>query len=110
MSIRGLLGGVFAKLEGAGLYPETLRAAALLMWRAILLGSALFLMLGEDPEANFKLNGVSYVAALIWSYYDGVFAKRKWSTAWLEAIFLQLAGVQVGNILVAAFEILQFEA
>jgi hypothetical protein len=80
-----------------------LAAAGSLMWRAALLGTALYLMLGDDPDANLRLNGASYIVAVVWSYYDGVFAKRMWSIAFLEAVFLHLAGIQVGNLLATIF-------
>lgn len=53
--------------------------------------------------ANLKLNGISYIAAVVWSYYDGALARRKWSTAWLEGLFMHLAGIQMGNILAFVF-------
>lgn len=96
-------GGIIAKLAETGLQRESLAAGGRLLWRAVLLGAALYLLIGDDPDANLKLNGVSYIAALIWAYYDGVFAKRMWSIAWLEAIFLHLAGIQVGNLLAMIF-------
>ena len=70
-----------------------------LIWRAVLLGTALFLMLGDNPDTNLKLNVAAYIAAVLWCFYDGVFARRRWSIAWLEAIFLHLAVIQVGNLL-----------
>lgn len=63
-----------------------------------------FMVLGENPDANLKLNAVSYiVVAAIWAYYDGIFTKRMWLMAFLEAIFLHLAAVQVGNFLALVF-------
>ncbi len=103
MSNARLLGGIVARLAETRIRSENLGATGRLMWRAVLLGTALYLMLGDDPDANLKLNGVSYIVAVIWVYYDGVFAKRMWSIAWLEAIFLHLAGMQVGNLLAAIF-------
>ena len=69
-----LLDGFRHGLERTGISADTIRATGALMWRGVLLGSALYLLLGEDPEANLKLNGVSYIVALVWSYYDGLFA------------------------------------
>lgn len=94
---------IAARLAETGLRRDCLTAAGKLMWRAVLLGTALYLILGNDPDANLKLNGVSYIAAVVWSYYDGVFAKRMWSIAFLEAIFLHLAGIQAGNLLATIF-------
>lgn len=94
---------IVARLAKTGLRRDSLAAAGSLMWRAALLGTALYLMLGDDPDANLKLNGVSYFAATVWSFYDGVFAKRMWSIAFLEAVFLHLAGIQVGNLLATIF-------
>lgn len=91
------------RLQQAGISADTLRTTGALMWRGVLLGSALYLLLGEDPEANLKLNGVSYIVAVVWSYYDGMFARRIWSVAFVEAIFLHLLGIQVGNLLAAIF-------
>ncbi|WP_146203000.1 hypothetical protein [Silicimonas algicola] len=73
------------------------------MWRGILLGTALYLLIGEDAEANLKLNGVSYIVALVWAYYDGMFIRRIWAMAFVEAAFMLLIGVQVANLLAAVF-------
>ena len=97
------LDGLVERLQRTGNSADTLRATGALMWRGVLLGAALYLLLGEDPEANLKLNGVSYIVALVWSYYDGMFARRVWSMAFVEAIFLHLLGIQVGNLLAAIF-------
>ena len=98
-----LFDGIVERLRTTGLSPLTIRAAGLLMWRSVLLGTALYLLLGADPNANIKLNGVAYIVALVWAYYDGVFAKRMWLLAFVEGIFLHLLGVQVGNLLAAIF-------
>lgn len=90
-------------LERTGISAATLHATGALMWRGVLLGAALYLLLGDDPEVNLKLNGVSYIVALVWSYYDGMFARRIWSMAFVEAIFLHLLGIQLGNLLAAIF-------
>lgn len=94
-----IFSSIVERLDEIGVHADSIKTAKLFMWRAVILGSTLYLILGDDPDANLKLNGVSYIAAVIWVYYDGVFAKRIWSIAWLEAIFLHLAGVQVGNFL-----------
>lgn len=98
-----LFGEFVERLQRTGISADTLRATGALMWRGVLLGAALYLLLGEDPEANLKLNGVSYIVAVIWSYYDGMFARRVWSMAFVEAIFLHLLGIQVGNLLAVIF-------
>lgn len=98
-----LFGEFVERLQRTGISADTLHATGALMWRGVLLGTALYLLLGEDPEANLKLNGVSYIVAVVWSYYDGVFARRAWSMAFVEAIFLHLLGIQVGNLLAAIF-------
>lgn len=98
-----LLDGFRHGLERTGISADTIRASGALMCRGVLLGSALYLLLGEDPEANLKLNGVSYIVAVVWSYYDGMFARRVWSMAFVEAIFLHLLGIQVGNLLAVIF-------
>ncbi|WP_149755205.1 hypothetical protein [Roseivivax sediminis] len=91
------------RLQRTEMSADTLRATGALMWRGVLLGTALYLLLGEDPEANLKLNGVSYIVAVVWFYYDGMFARRVWSMAFAEAIFLHLLGIQVGNLLALIF-------
>ncbi|RBI67537.1 hypothetical protein DQW77_17525 [Roseovarius sp. TE539] len=95
--------GLVERLLRTGISAGTLRATGALMWRGVLLGTALYLLLGEDPEANLKLNGVSYIVAVVWSYYDGMFARRVRSMAFVEAIFLHLLGIQVGNLLAVTF-------
>lgn len=92
-----------ARLTATGFYREGLRAVGGLLWRGAILGTALYLLIGSDPSANLKLNGVSYSAAMIWCYYDGVFEGRKWSIAWFEGLILHLAGIQIGNILALIF-------
>lgn len=91
------------RLQRTGISVDTLRTTGAMMWRGVLLGSVLYLLLGEDPEANLKLNGVFYIVAVVWSYYDGIFARRVWWIAFVEAIFLHLLGIQVGNLLAAMF-------
>jgi len=93
-----LLGGLVERLRRIWT-----SAAGALVWRGVLLGTALYLLLGEDSVANLKLNGVSYIVALVWTYYDGTFARRIWSMAFVEAAFLHIFGVQVGNLLAAIF-------
>lgn len=92
-----------ARLAVTGFYRECLRAAGRLLWRGAILGTALYLLIGSDPSVNLKLNGVSCIAAMIWCYYDGVFARRKWSVAWFEGLIMHLAGIQIGNILALIF-------
>jgi len=58
-----------------------LDAAKRLMTRYVLFGMAPYLMLGDDPKANLKLNGVSHITAVIWAYYDGVSVKQIWLIA-----------------------------
>lgn len=103
MSMARLLGRISNRLAETGLHPQGLSAVSDLLWRAVLLGSILYLTLGSEPAANLKLNAMAYMVAVIWSYYDGVFVKRMWSIAWLEAIFLHLAAVQVGSLLALLF-------
>lgn len=82
-----------------GLSRERSIVAARVLWRGALLGIALYLLLGDDPSVNLKLNGVSFIVAMVWSYYDGAFSRRRWSIAWSEGLIMHLAGVQVANIL-----------
>jgi len=49
------------------------------------------------------LNLLSYIIAFVWSYYDGLLSKGWWRYAWIEAIFLHLAAVQLGNLLALIF-------
>lgn len=92
-----------ARLAATGFYREGLRAAGGLLWRGAILRTALYLLIGNDPSVNLKLNGVSYIAAIIWCYYDGAFARRKWSIAWFEGLIMHLAGIQIGNLLALIF-------
>lgn len=93
----------FARARERGTSPRALREVGALMWRGVLLGTTLYLALRDDPETNLKLNGISYILALLWAYYDGLFAKRRWPFAFPEAIFLHLCGVQVANLLILLF-------
>lgn len=92
-------GTIREALRDTGLEAPGLRAAGTVLWRGALLGTLLCLFIGSEPSVNLKMNAASYIAALIWCYYDGVFSRRVWSLAWIEAIFLHLAGVQFGNLL-----------
>lgn len=96
-------GTIREALRDTGLEPHSLRAGGTVLWRGVLLGTLLCLFIGPETSVNLKMNAASYVVALIWCYYDGVFSRRVWSLAWLEAIFLHLAGVQFGNLLRLAF-------
>ncbi|GER06684.1 hypothetical protein GCM10007972_13090 [Iodidimonas muriae] len=98
-----LLGRLSQRLSNVGLTEKSLRAAGTVVWRAILLGSALYLALTPDQDANLRLNMISYIVALVWSYYDGVFSRGRWSFSAVEGIFLHLIGVQVGNLLALMF-------
>lgn len=89
------------RLHETGLQTVILRTAGMLMWRAAFLGTALYLVLGSDPAANLKFNGVSYIVASVWPYYDGVLDRWMWSLAFVEAAFLHLLGAPVGNNLLA---------
>ena len=75
----------------------------ILLWRSVLLGTALYLAFTENPARNLRYNAIAFIVAYIWSYYDGVLTKRKWSTSWTEGLCLHLLTVQIGNILIVAF-------
>lgn len=102
MSIMQLWGSVRGTLRETGLQEQSLRAAGTVLWRGVLLGAFLALSIGAEPSENLRFNIASYLVALIWSYYDGVFSKRAWSLAWIEAIFLHLAAVQFAKLLILA--------
>jgi hypothetical protein len=74
-----------------------------MMWRATLIGVVLYLSLSDDRYLNLQRNLVAYIVAFVWCYYDGVLAKHRWSIAWIEAVFLHLMVVQIGNLLTFAF-------
>lgn len=90
-------------LERVGLTPASARAAAAMMWRATLIGIVLYLSLSDDRYLNLQRNLIAFIVAFVWCYYDGVLTKRRWSFAWIEAVFLHLMVVQVGNLLTFAF-------
>lgn len=87
------------QLDRVGLTSRGMHAALIVLWRGFLLGCALYLALGADQGANLRLNLISYIVALVWSYYDGVIAKCRWSVAAVEGILLHLTAVQVGSLL-----------
>lgn len=91
------------RLQGLGLTPEGMQTAGRMLWRAVLIGLVLYLSLTEDRYVNLERNVIAYIIAFVWCYYDGLFATRRWSIAWIEAIFLHLMVVQVGNLLTFAF-------
>jgi hypothetical protein len=90
-------------LARVGLTAEGVQAAGVLVWRALLIGTALYLSLSEDRYVNLQRNLIAYIVAFVWCYYDGLLVKRRWSLAWIEAILLHLLVVQVGNILSFVF-------
>jgi len=100
---RNSTGSIGGRLSQVGLTRDGWRIAGILLWRAVLLGTGLYLILTSEQDTNLRLNLVAYIVAVVWSYYDGLFAKGWWRLAWLEAIFLHLAGVQVGNFLALLF-------
>lgn len=91
------------QLDNTPHFPELPRTAGFLLWRGTLLGTALYLLLGDNPTTNLKLNGASFFVAGLWSYYDGLYSKRTWVMASLEATMLHLLTVQVGNLLTVLF-------
>lgn len=96
----GTLGGALAQV---GITRRGWSIAGMLLWRALLLGAALYLILTPEQNVNLRLNFLSYIFAFVWSYYDGLFTRGWWRYAWIEAIFLHLAAVQVGNLLALIF-------
>ncbi len=90
-------------LRRVGLGPEVWPHVRVLFWRGFLLGTALYLLLTSDPVRNLRYNAIAFIAAYIWTYYDGLMVKRRWSLAWTEALFLHLLTVQFGNILILIF-------
>lgn len=69
------------------------------LWRGGLLGAGLFLSLTDDRHQNLRHNLIAYIVALVWSYYDGVIIRRRWSIAWFEGFLLYLLAVAVANLL-----------
>lgn len=96
----GTLSSVLAK---QGLTRWEWSIARLLLWRALLLGISLYLILTPEQDTNFRLSILSLIIAFVWSYYDGLFSKGWWRYAWIEAVLLHLAAVQVGNLLALIF-------
>lgn len=91
------------KLKDVGLTKGSINAAAKVMLRAVLLGTFLYLILTDDPDLNLKLNILPYIIAVVWSYFDGVFAKRQWKISFLEAVFIYIGAVQFGRMLSFTF-------
>lgn len=87
------------RLRQVGISRETWPVFGAILWRGALLGTALFLSLTGDPDQNLRHNFISYIVALVWCYYDGTFARGRWSIAWFEGLLLHLIGVAVGNLL-----------
>lgn len=90
-------------LPRSGVSSEPWRLYAGVVWRGVLLGCALYLALGDDPVRNLRYNLISYIIAIVWCYYDGIGASRRWSTAWYEGLLLHLIGIVVGKVLILAF-------
>ena len=98
-----LMNALETKLREVGLGKESWPIVGSFLWRGALLGTALFLSLTDDPGQNLRHNLISYIVALVWCYYDGAAAHRRWSVAWLEGLLLHLIGVAVGNLLTLIF-------
>jgi hypothetical protein len=82
---------------------QILWSYAAIIRRGAILGGAVFLLLTDDPNFNFQLNIISYVVALLWSYYNGTFACGRLSVAWLEGLIVHMIGVVTGNLLILIF-------
>lgn len=78
-------------------------AICTILWRGVLLGTALFLIIGDDPSRNLRYNAVAYIIAVIWSYYDGLIARRRWPISGIEGLLLYGTIVGFGNLLVLLF-------
>ena len=70
-----------------------------MLWRGALLGATLFLSLTDDRYENLRHNLIAYIVALVWSYYDGAIANRRWWMAWFEGLLLYLVAVAFANLL-----------
>lgn len=57
-----------ARLAATGFYQEGLSAAGGLLWKGDIRETALYLLIGNDPSVNLKLNGVSYITAMTWCF------------------------------------------
>jgi hypothetical protein len=94
----------FASLASrVGVTPESMRVACAMIFRAFLIGTILYLSLTDDRYINLQRNFTAYIVALVWCYYDGFFARYRWSAAGIEAIVLHIMAVQVGNLLAFVF-------
>lgn len=60
-------------------------------------GPSAYLALVDDPAAKLKLTLMTYLLAVMWSYFDGVLSRRTLEIAWFEGVLLYLAAIQVGR-------------
>lgn len=90
-------------LKRLDLTPASARTATAIIWRAMLIGVVLYVSLSDDRYLNLQRNLVAFIVAFVWCYYDGLFARRRWSAVWIEAVLLHLIVVQTGNLLAFAF-------
>lgn len=99
-----VIGRLQQRLGDVGLTPKRLQAALVWFGRGGLLGIVVYLANTPEAEFNLRLNLIIYIAAMVWSYYDGIFARRRWSLAWIEALVLCLVARQIARLLTALFE------
>ena len=88
-----------ARLRQVGISRQAYPVWVSLLWRGVLLGTALFLSLSDDRYQNLRHNLIAYLVALVWSYYDGAITHRRWSLAWFEGLLLYLVAVAIANLL-----------
>jgi hypothetical protein len=86
------------RLRQVGISRQAFPVLASLLWRGALLGATLLLLITDDRYQNLRHHVVAYIVALVWCYYDGVIAYRRWSLAWFEGLLLYLVAVAIANL------------
>jgi hypothetical protein len=74
-----------------------------IVWRATLLGVGLFFVLTSNPVQNLVLNLATFLVAVVWSFYDGLFGRRQVGRACIEGIFLYLGAIGIANLMTILF-------
>jgi len=70
------------------------------LWRALLSGTGLFLLLTPDRLLNLNLNVIFFLAVTAWSFADRMTSQTSPLGPLLEGAIVHLLAVQISNLLI----------
>ena len=66
--------------------PVSYRLAWGLMWRTLLVGTALFVLPPTAMPPTVGQQAVAFIVLIVWCYYDGLLSRGAWLVAAIEAL------------------------